>query len=385
MRIGLAVVIVAALGAPIAAEFVRVDVQNVPVDRLTANLERQIAERPADVKLVINLARVHAMAYAEKSSTLPAANIVGTKAQEPTIVLSRGDGVPEFQQFDVKTTSDAKAAETARTHLSKAVALYRQALVIAPDNLVAKMGLGWTLAQSGDRPAAIAVLRDLVATSLAKDRKDVGVMIGVPSMTEEAAHYLIPLLDPIADKDEIARLRAAEKELAQKPRWITPIAIPLADRLTAYDVADDVASVNFDLDGSALPQRWTWIRPNAAWLVFDIRGMGSITSGLQLFGNVTFWLFWNNGYDALRSLDDDGDGQIAGRELEGLALWHDRNSNGTSEPGEVRPIADWNVVALSCAYEYDARHPDEIAYSRRGVTFRDGAVRQTFDLVRRLN
>jgi hypothetical protein len=78
-------------------------------------------------------------------------------------------------------------------------------------------------------------------------------------------------------------------------RPITPIAIPLAEGLTALDILDPDASVPFDLDGSALPQRWTWIRPTAAWLVFDQHSTGSITSGLQLFGSVTFWLFWQNG------------------------------------------------------------------------------------------
>ena len=87
-----------------------------------------------------------------------------------------------------------------------------------------------------------------------------------------------------------------------------------------------------------------------AWLVFDKQSTGSITSGLQLFGNVTFWLFWRNGYDALRALDDDGDGRIAGAELAGLALWHDRNADGVSDRGEVRPVSEWGIVSLSCEY-----------------------------------
>ena len=65
-----------------------------------------------------------------------------------------------------------------------------------------------------------------------------------------------------------------------------------------------------------------WIVP--AWLVFDRRGTGSITSGLQLFGSVTFWLFWENGYDALRSLDDNGDGAIAGADRHRLGAQRDQ-------------------------------------------------------------
>jgi hypothetical protein len=372
--------VVAVLSATIAARPYQVDVQNVPVERVVANLERLVAERPKDVGLRINLARVHAMAYAEKTGTVPSGRVGGETSET---VPWNGLAVPDFLQFEVKSTTDPKALAAARDQLAKAIARYREALQLAPDNLTARMGLGWTLSQSGDRAGAIAALRDVVSRSLAQDQKGVQVMNGQRSLTEEAAQYLIPLLDPVADRAEIARLKSAASELARQPRPVSPIAVALADKLTAYDIVDDDASVAFDLDGSAFPKRWTWIRPNAAWLVFDKRGTRSITSGLQLFGNVTFWLFWENGYDALRSLDDDGDGRIAGSELAGFALWHDRNVNGRSEPGEVRPVGEWGIVALSCEYEYDARHPDEIAYSPTGVTFKDGRARATFDVVRR--
>jgi hypothetical protein len=96
---------------------------------------------------------------------------------------------------------------------------------------------------------------------------------------------------------------------------------------------------------------------------------------------VTFWLFWENGYHALRALDDDGDGRVAGNELRHLALWHDRNGNAKSEPGEVKPLSCWRITTLSYAYRLDATHPDEIAFAPAGVTFSDGSSRPTFDVV----
>jgi hypothetical protein len=320
------------------------------------------------------------MAYAQKSSTVPSAT---PRVGQGEIVPWTGYFVSEFEQFEVKTSGDANVMQAAREHLTKAIAQYREALRLAPNNLVAKMGLGWTLSESGDRSGAVAALRDVVTASLPNDRRGARVMMGHPSLTEEAVRYLVPLLDPVRDRAEITRLRLAASELARQLRPITPIAVPLADRLTAEDIVNESASVAFDLDGTALPQRWTWIRPNAAWLVFDRLGARSITSGLQLFGSVTFWLFWENGYDALRSLDDDGDGSLAGSELAGLALWHDRNGNAQSERGEVRPVEDWGIASLSCKYAYDERHPDEIAVSASGVTFRDGTSRPTYDLVLR--
>ena len=137
----------------------------------------------------------------------------------------------------------------------------------------------------------------------------------------------------------------------------------------------------FDADGSGLQKKWTWISSNAAWLVYDPKQSGKVTSALQLFGNVTFWLFWETGYDALASLDDNCDGQLTGDELRGLALWHDANGDGVCDPGEVRSLSEHGIVAISCQFERDPKHPDRIAFSKLGVTFKDGRTRPTFDLV----
>ena len=42
---------------------------------------------------------------------------------------------------------------------------------------------------------------------------------------------------------------------------------------------------------------------------------GVICSGLQMFGSYSFFLFWNNGYEALSALDDNQDGKLDGAEL----------------------------------------------------------------------
>jgi hypothetical protein len=106
-----------------------------------------------------------------------------------------------------------------------------------------------------------------------------------------------------------------------------------------------------------------------------------ITSGLQLFGSVTFWLFWNTGYDALSALDDNLDGKLTGSELAGLAIWEDSRNPGVCDPGEVKPLSEYGIVAVSCRFERDTSHPDHIACSPRGVTFRNGTTRPTFDII----
>ena len=80
----------------------------------------------------------------------------------------------------------------------------------------------------------------------------------------------------------------------------------------------------------------------------------------------------------MAALDDDADGWLAGPELEGLAIWHDPNSNGIVEPGEVRPVAELGIVALSCAH---VPHPQRFEYSPGGVIFADGSVRPSYDWI----
>jgi tetratricopeptide (TPR) repeat protein len=341
---------------------------------LIRNLEAAQAKAPANPAGWRQLARIHALAYAQKTASVPV--LRGREA----------DGLwfgfePNHVPFRVVPTEDEAARRTATAHLAKAIEHYREALRLAPDDLVTQLGYAWTLDQAGQKPQAIAQYRAVVEAAWKREQGTTRAGLGWRSITSEAAGYLIPLLDQRADNAEINTLQNRRHELSKVLRPITPIAIPLADGLTALDIVDDSAAVRFDADGSGVARPWTWIRPSAAWLVHDPRGRGDIRSALQLFGNVTFWLFWPNGYAALGALDDNADGAIAGRELDGLALWRDANRNGVSDAGEVRPVAASRIVSLSHRFEHDERHPDEIAWSPLGVTFADGTTRPTFDLV----
>jgi hypothetical protein len=363
------------LAVPAAsAKYIRPDLVKVPIDRLITNLEEAIKKHPANAGLVYNLARVHAMAYASKVDETEIRR--GLELDGPWFGYE-----PKYVPFTVEKTTDAKKLEAAKAHLEKARTRYDEAVKLDPKSLAAALGRAWVIEQSGDKDAAIAAYRKLLddAWKTEKDLKALG--LGGHTITVEAAGYLIPLLDKDKDKEEIETLRERTKKLETLPRPITPIAIPLADGLTASDLEDRAARVAFDADGSGLKRKWTWITPKAGWLVYDPHGKGEVSSALQLFGSVSFWLFWDNGYQALAALDDNGDGELTGAELRHLAIWRDLNGNGVCDPGEVRPLADWGIVALSCKCQRDSRHPDRIQWSPAGVRFRDGHTRPTFDLV----
>jgi hypothetical protein len=363
------------------AEMAVVEAENVPTERVIANLERRLANDPSDLSTRINLARAHAIAWATKSGT----QWVRTDGYESVRAGDPADsGTPNgsFQYVRVATTTDPAALKAARDHLTKAIATYRAALLRDPSSVAARLGLAWCQDQAGEKAEAIAGYREVLKAVWPSDSaRDKVLSNGPVPTTTEVAAYLLRLLDPISDAAEIATLKSHVNQMNSLPRWITPLVVPLGDDVAFGALIDPQARVLFDADGSGIPRRWSWIRPNAGWLVFDRHGEGRITSALQWFGSVTFWLFWHNGYEPLRSLDDNGDGRIAGRELDGIAIWRDENGNGVSEPGEVRPATSWGIVSLKCSHVVFDDDPTIAAWSPAGVTFANGRTRPTYDVL----
>lgn len=370
----LAALVAATSAGPARAIYARAEVEKVPTERLLKNMEEAVKKNPKDAGAVLNLARLHAMAYSLRSDEVP------VKKQQPGAIWF-GYEPPLVPFRNVQKTDDKERLKAAKEHLGKALALYEEAIKLDPKDLRAQIGYGWLLKEAGKKPKAVEVLKKVAEEGWKKDQMLKGLFPGQHAYTPEVAEYLVPLLDKEKDREEIAKLNERIAELKKLPRAVTPVAIPLKDGLTAADIEDRAAAVAFDADGSGLKRKWSWITRDAAWLVHDPKKSGKVDSALQMFGGVTFWLFWETGYDAMAALDDDRDGTLRGAELDGLALWHDANGNGVCDPGEVRPLAEYGIVSLSCRYERDARHPDRIAFSEAGATFEGGRTRPTFDLV----
>ena len=357
----------------VEARYRRPDLEATPVDRLVKNLEAQVKAKPKDIRLCFNLARVHGMAFA-------------SKAAETFILRGREDQgtwfgyEPKHIPFRLAKTDDAAKSKAAKAHLKLAIQRYKEVLELDLKHLSANLGYGWCLQQAGKEEKAIAQYRKTIEIGWEKEKENRFAGPGWYSVVAEATDYLTPFLDPEKDKKELATLKRRIEHMKRLGRAITPIAVPLSDDLDVADLADLNARVPFDADGSGERGNWSWITRDAAWLVFDQKGDGQVTSGLQLFGSVTFWLFWNDGYEALATLDDDADGQLAGAELRHLALWRDANGNGTSEPGELMSLGKAGITSLSCQRQsHDSPHCK--AFSPKGMTFRDGTTRPTYDLI----
>jgi hypothetical protein len=176
-------------------------------------------------------------------------------------------------------------------------------------------------------------------------------------------------------------IKKALKQLSQKPTGaITPMIFSLATTTdgSLSSLIDPNVTTRFDLDGTGRAQRYPWVRSDTSILVWDPAKSGHITSGRQLFGTATWWMLWDNGYQALDSLDDNRDGWLRTSELRGIAVWTDANQNGVSEQGEVTPIEQTAVSGIATrALGFDGRAP----MNNEGMELRDGSVRPSFDWI----
>ena len=401
-----------ALTAPLPAQamWMPVDTLKVPIERVLANLQQKLRTNSNDINTLYQLGRVHSMAFAQELSAEVWVTKRGGRVQSigDPVLWPWETGLPALAKA---TTVPPPANPAARAHLRNAVFFYQRAAQLLKKGSNAEtnrwlvspiqLGLAWNLQKAERRPEAIQAYREALATAwrlevdqslplrerlswswdqlrarrnpLSKPPHGFGPGV---CFSEEIIGYFLPLLDPVKDAREIAQLRTDKATLLGMGRAITPILVPLISNTPFAELVNPAATVPFDLDGSGLLKRWGWITPQAAWLVYDADASGQITSGLQLFGNATFWIFWRDGYAALAALDDNGDGRLTGAELQHLALWRDANGNGVSDPGEVRPLADYGITELECAGQTD---PAGMVFHPTGVRFQDGTTRPTYD------
>jgi hypothetical protein len=181
-----------------------------------------------------------------------------------------------------------------------------------------------------------------------------------------------------AEQEEKARLETHLEKMRQIPRAITPLIFPLNGEMSLSALTANVKPVQFNLAAERTARMWNWVTPDAGILVWDAERTGSITSGKQLFGSVTWWIFWNNGFEPLAALDDNRDGWLDGAELTGIAVWQDKNSNGRSEAGEVVPAGTWGVKRIAVRTEGNT---EGVLAHGRGIQLHNGTTRPLYDWI----
>ena len=108
----------------------------------------------------------------------------------------------------------------------------------------------------------------------------------------------------------------------------------------------------FDIDADKLAERTEWISGADGFLARDTNGNGKIDGQQELFGD-------NGGtraYAKLAALDANGDKKITAADagFSTLRIWRDANSNGKTDAGELKTLAQWGITSLSLD---DTMHP----------------------------
>jgi hypothetical protein len=110
----------------------------------------------------------------------------------------------------------------------------------------------------------------------------------------------------------------------------------------------------FDLTGS-MSVATDWPSAATPWLALDRNGNGSIDDGSELFGSATRLAngaLADNGFQALRELDTDGDGRITPADpgFAKLSIWSDRDGDRLSSAGEIAPLASRRLLSIDLGY-----------------------------------
>ena len=182
-----------------------------------------------------------------------------------------------------------------------------------------------------------------------------------------------------ADKKKAAKVKKDIDRLEKLPRGaITPIVFSINEQASQKATILTDTRVRFDLDGDGVSELRQWVRPSTGILVWNPQNKGEITSGRQMFGSVSWWMFFSDGYQALNGLDDNRDGVLSGSELAGISVWFDKNSNGKSEAGEVLSLEQLEITSIACR---PTGTLNNWPMNERGIMFRNGRTVPTYDWI----
>ncbi len=371
----------------------------MPVARLLQNVRGYVKQHPKDASGYYTLGRINSAAFAWDKPTVP----VYIAAAMPS--LSASPALPTVVTLPSQTPPARDRAKPvsplALTYLSDALTNYKKASTLNAADALIWLGLGFQCEEALPFPQAVAKASTALALpgkppaeklrqeALRCYRKayelsvktDEGHVAGLENtVSAEAAQYIIGLqknrsLSPM-EQAEIVKLQATVNAFNSSPRYITPILISFQRQARLTDLLAPEKSVRFDLAGDGLNRRWPWVKPTTGILVWNPKHTGKITSGLQLFGSVTWWLFWKDGYGPLAALDNDHNGWLEGAELKGIAVWFDRNGDGVSQPGEVVPLASLGIRRIAV---HASGLNNGVPANEHGVELRDGTILPTFD------
>jgi Ca2+-binding RTX toxin-like protein len=124
----------------------------------------------------------------------------------------------------------------------------------------------------------------------------------------------------------------------------------------------DVTDVYFDTNMDGFVERVGWVGPDDGLLARDMDGNGLIDNLSELFGTETV-----DGFTVLAGYDGNHDGLINASDAiwSTLRVWRDADTDGDTDPGELRTMAQVGITGISLIAE-----PVDLEEGGNDITFR---------------
>ncbi|WP_260862691.1 calcium-binding protein [Citrobacter sp. Marseille-Q6884] len=143
----------------------------------------------------------------------------------------------------------------------------------------------------------------------------------------------------------------------------------------------------FDHDGNGFAENTGWVGKDDGLLVLDRNDDGNIDTGSELFGNNTRLIngkLAQNGYEALKDLDENQDGLINNLDSawQQLKVWQDKNGNGQVDESELLSLDEVSVAEITTGYQSsDYVDAQGNAHKQTStITMDDGSVHNSADV-----
>jgi hypothetical protein len=367
----------------------------VPIDRVIANVEARLREDPGDVEALYTLARAHYLAFVNKSTLVPAYGLGATPdgdvqrwAMPPRWRTDWGSdnelraGILRARAIELALEEMgfamwSRVPDDRTRELQRLIAKHREALrdqdwrpdPPSADQLQAHV------------EAALDAFDAVIERSL-----DNGLYrLGLASLYDQYVQYRLAMEPP-----EDPRLQAIRPEMALDAYYEayglavdadrSREALPLAGvrDLVSYEAGTRYLELAVELNPDPTAEE----RRRREQVRIDVDALAR-----QPQRSITPLVLSFRPENSLAKLVDDNaevyfdlDGNVSGAELDGLAVWFDRNGNGRSEPGEVMPIERLPVRALGT--RPDGREGGGPRHSR-GLVLTDGRALPTYDWIAR--
>jgi Ca2+-binding RTX toxin-like protein len=160
----------------------------------------------------------------------------------------------------------------------------------------------------------------------------------------------------------------------------SPIILDMdGDGVELFSLAE--SKTLFDIDNDNFVERTGWVKPDDALLVHDANNNGTIDNQAELFGD------GGGFYDGFAKLDAQFDSNndnlinASDTNFNKLRIWQDLNSNGISEAGELKTLAQVGITSISLADTYSSRVIAGHDVLKASTFVRHGQTREALDMV----